>query len=383
MIVVAGHVCLDVIPAMDTDASLEPGTLVEVGGVTFSSGGAVANVGLALARLGVRPVLAGRIGDDPFGTILRDRLHLAVGADGDGDTLGGIVTAAGEATSYSVVISPRGRDRIFLHHAGCNDTFDPGDLQPEELPRPAILHVGYPPLMRRTFADGGSALHDAFARFRAAGAITSLDMAYPDPHGAAGRVRWRDYLVRVLPEVDLFLPSWSETHAMLRPGEAVPAPTPDAAAAVAHELLQMGPALVGLKLGDHGLYVRTAEEPRCGLAGATGLPSGWADRELWSPNFRVEIRGTTGAGDATIAGLLTALERRVPVENALTLASATGASAVEGLDAVGAVASREELERRVADGWERVPTPAGGWRRNERTGILLGPRDEGRSTHRD
>ena len=375
MIVVAGHVCLDVIPAMDTEAALAPGTLVEVGDATFASGGAVANVGLALATLGLRPVLAGRIGDDPFGTILRDRLRAAVAGDADGDTLRGIVTAPGEATSYSVVISPRGRDRVFLHHSGCNDTFDPRDLQPEHVPGVSILHVGYPPLMRRTFVDGGTALRDAFARFRTAGAITSLDMAYPDPHGAAGRIAWRDYLVRVLPQTDLFLPSWSETLAMLRPAEAVPAPTPDAVAAVAEELLALGPALVGLKLGDHGLYVRTADDARCAGAGADGLPSDWAGRELWSPNFRVEIRGTTGAGDATIAGLLAALERRMPLEDALTLASASGASAVEGLDAVGAVAAPAELERRVADGWERAHTPADAWRRLEHSGILRGPRD--------
>ncbi|MGZ3675869.1 MAG: carbohydrate kinase family protein, partial [Ktedonobacterales bacterium] len=64
-IAVAGHICLDVIPAMSgASDALRPGALVHVGPAQFATGGTVANVGLALHRLGMRPRLIGKIGDD-------------------------------------------------------------------------------------------------------------------------------------------------------------------------------------------------------------------------------------------------------------------------------------------------------------------------------
>lgn len=375
-IVVAGHVCLDVIPAMDSRAALEPGSLVEVGNASFAPGGAVANVGLALAKLGETPTLAGWTGGDPFGSILRERMEAVAAATGRTGLADGLGTFTGQATSYTVVISPPGQDRIFLHHPGCNDVFDPADLQPDRYPEASLLHFGYPPLMRRVYSDGGESLRRAFSRFRAARVGVSLDMAQPDPGSASGSVDWASFLARVLPEVDLFLPSWAEIRTMLPPSLRVAAdPAPEAVGSVADWLLDHGPAVIALKLGDDGLYLQTASAERCASVGAGGLPPSWAGRELWSPNFEVEVRGTTGAGDATIAGLLAALRRGLDIEQALTMASATGAAAVEGLDAVGSVPDWSALAERIAAGWPRGTSPADGWRRANASGIRAGPRD--------
>jgi len=58
-IVVAGHLCLDIIPDWQTGnlGALKPGTMVQVDGLTFSTGGAVSNTGIALKRLGFAPIL--------------------------------------------------------------------------------------------------------------------------------------------------------------------------------------------------------------------------------------------------------------------------------------------------------------------------------------
>src|SRR5262249_5778462 len=70
--IVAGHVCLDLTPRFpdagpfDFAARVRPGALVEVGELAFTAGGAVANTGLALARLGVETGLVARVGDDPL-----------------------------------------------------------------------------------------------------------------------------------------------------------------------------------------------------------------------------------------------------------------------------------------------------------------------------
>jgi len=71
--VVAGHVCLDIIPDLSAhpefrlDALLRPGHLVEIGPAAFSTGGPVSNTGLALHRLGIRTLLMGKVGNHLFG----------------------------------------------------------------------------------------------------------------------------------------------------------------------------------------------------------------------------------------------------------------------------------------------------------------------------
>ena len=74
MIVVAGHLCLDIIPDLSGSPSgatladiLRPGQPVNVGPATLSTGGAVSNTGLALHRLGVPVRLMGKVGNDLFG----------------------------------------------------------------------------------------------------------------------------------------------------------------------------------------------------------------------------------------------------------------------------------------------------------------------------
>jgi sugar/nucleoside kinase (ribokinase family) len=61
--VVAGHICLDIFPTFQEAScgcELRPGALYNVGPALRSTGGAVANTGLALHRLGVSVALWAR-----------------------------------------------------------------------------------------------------------------------------------------------------------------------------------------------------------------------------------------------------------------------------------------------------------------------------------
>ena len=50
-VVVAGHICLDIIPTIPHERiEFEPGRLLQVGPAVLSTGGAVSNTGLALHR---------------------------------------------------------------------------------------------------------------------------------------------------------------------------------------------------------------------------------------------------------------------------------------------------------------------------------------------
>ncbi len=386
--IAAGHLCVDIIPqitdpAVATSASfLAPGRLTEVGGAILSTGGSVSNTGLALHRLGLEVRLVARLGDDAIAGITRDLL-----ARRDPRLTAHLAVAHGEPSSYTIVINPPGVDRTFLHCPGTNNTFGPEDLPVELLAETRLLHLGYPPLMRRMYADGGEELAALLCRAKAAGATTSLDMAMPDPAGPSGRADWRGLLARVLPHVDLFQPNAEELLFMLHrprleelqraPEGVLDALAPAEISALAGEALAMGARMVAIKLGHRGFYLRTAEALGGMGRGTPGYEAAWSGRELWAPCFRVQVVGTVGAGDATSAGLITGLLRGQPAEEALTSAVAVGACNVEAADATSGVRSWEETQRRVAAGWERLDArvTAEGWRWDAAAGLYRGPMD--------
>jgi len=383
--IVAGHICLDVIPAMEEKkqglhAFLVPGKLVEVGPARMSAGGAVPNTGVALHRLGLKTRLIGKIGRDLFG----DEILRALRRYG-GELTEGMIVSPDEHTSYSLVINPPNVDRIFLHCPGANDTLCADDIRPEALSGARLFHFGYPPLMRRMYEDSGAELARLLARVKRSGLTATLDMARPDPESPAGRVDWRAILAAALPHVDVFLPSFEEILYMLRPEayrqlarqrgseDLLACADGPLLSSLARELLDMGAAVVAFKLGEHGLYVRTAADPArlaamgaCAPAG--GLAANWLDRELLAPCYRIVEAGTTGAGDATIAGFLAALLKGLPVEEALRFAVGAGAFRVERAGAAGGMPSWQELSERIAAGWaQRAPgLHLPGWRYEER-----------------
>lgn len=372
-VVVAGHLCLDIIPAFgEAGIALEPGRLAEVGAATLACGGGVANVGQALLKLGVEATLMGKVGDDAFGRIVEARL-----AEAGPASARGLRRAPGESTSYTVVLNPPGTDRMFLHHAGCNDTFSAEDIDFTAVAAADLFYFGYPPLMKRLYEDGGEAFAALLTRVKALGLTTVLDMAMPDPRADSGRLDWRAFLKRVLPHVDVFMPSLGELSFML--GEATPAAS-DAPALrrLAETLLEMGARIVGLKLGEHGLYLRSGRlgaAEQFGRAAPANLGA-WSERELWSPVFEVTVKGTTGAGDATIAGFIAALSRGEPPERSLSLANAVGATSVEAVDSVSGLCSWEALLARLAAGWPRAAHhPDGSYWQAGLAGVYVGKHD--------
>ena len=370
--VVAGHICLDIIPKMpyvDLQTGLKPGGLIEIQEAVLSTGGPVSNTGLSLHKLGIRTRLLGKVGDDAFGRIIMDLI-----AEQGPELAQYMIVAPGEVSSYSIVISPAGVDRSFLHCAGANHTFGADDIPYDLLSEARLFHFGYPPIMKRMYAQDGTELEEMFRRASATDAITSLDMAMPDPNGPSGRVDWPRVLARTLPLVDIFLPSLDELLFMLKRHWPVPPAPKDAVISdVAQEMLDMGARIVVLKLGSRGLYVRVGAQSPAWLPDAS-----WHHRELWAPCFQPEpLVGTTGAGDATIAGFLAGLLRGQTIERAVTSAVAVGACNVEAADALSGVRSWEETQARIAAGWARQPVTidAPGWRWRDDLQLWVGPAD--------
>ena len=382
-VAVAGYVCLDIIPTFDEQQGspaswFQPGKLVSIGTAVTAPGGAVSNTGLALHRLGIPVKLVGKVGTDLFGQELLKQYRLY-----DEALAAGMIVSAEEVTSYTIVISPPGTDRFFLHCSGANNSFYAGDVDFNQLTGATIFHFGYPPLMRSMYKDGGAELALLFQRAKATGLTTSLDMSIPDPSSEAARVDWKALLRRVLPHVDIFFPSLDEILFMLdelstQPGEASDQNSGAFLNQAAGQLLDMGAAVAVIKLGDQGLYLRTTADKIRLLAMGAAAPqetAQWQGRELLAPCFQANIVGTTGAGDCAIAGFLAGLLKGLAVEGVLIAATAVGAFNVEGPDATSTIPDWETVQARIQAGWKQhwPALSLAGWRQQDM--IWIGPGD--------
>ena len=388
--VVAGHICLDVHPDLSGSAReafekiFVPGRLIEAGPVTYSTGGAVSNTGLALNRLGIATRLVGKVGNDLFQQIVCQ----IIASYGENLTEGMIIDASAN-TSYTIIINYPGVDRIFLNYPGANDIFEARDIPFEFLEQARLFHFGYPPLLRSIFLNDGVQLEMIFRQAHQMGVTTSLDMAFPDPSSEAGQADWRSILKSVLPHVDIFIPSVEEILFMMRRQtyeemcasiagpNILPLITPGLLSDIAQELMEMGARIVGLKLGYRGLYLRTGNPLLIKLMGRAcpSNPDTWASKEFWAPCFKIAVAGTTGSGDATIAGFLAALLRGLSIEESLRLAVAVGACSVEAVDALSGIQSWESTLARVAAGWEQqtLDLDCPGWNFDVANGLWRGP----------
>lgn len=392
-VVVAGLVCLDVIPSIQEGKLLKqfflPGKLIEVGAATIATGGAVANTGVALHRLGISTSLMGKVGNDEFGRILLDSLKGV-----DPRLAESMIVAEGQHTSYSIVLSIPGVDRIFLHCPGANDTFTVEDIKTEQVERAKLFHFGYPPQMKRIREREGHNLARLMEKVKGLGAATSLDMAMPDPDAESGGIDWVGVLRKTLPHVDIFLPSLEEILFMLkrpyydelqlRAGQdgMLSLVGEEVIGELAEELLGMGCGMVVIKLGESGLYLQTGSKKRLLEIGAglIGDVERWSERQLWAPCFETNVKGTTGAGDCTIAGFLAGLLKGLSPKSAMNHAVAVGAFCVEAIDATSGVVPWEQVSVRVRERGDRLPlrqAPAC-WEWQEAATVWIGPKDRSR-----
>ncbi len=388
--VVAGHICLDIIPTFESQGQMKiaPGQLLRMGPAVISTGGAVSNTGLGLHRLGLAIRLMGKVGDDIIGRAIGHFIETI-----DPALAEGMIVDPQADSSYTVVISPPGVDRTFLHCPGANDTFAADDVDSARLAGGRLFHFGYPPLMQRMYADGGKELAALMQRARQAGLTATLDMSLPDVNSPAGELNWPKLLERVLPHVDVYLPSIEETLLMLdRPayldmvqagGGAVNIAgqvTGEMVSQAANRLLDMGAAVVVIKLGDQGAYLRTSDDADrlndSGRAAPADIEA-WRSRELIAPCFSVHVAGTTGSGDCTIAGFLNGWLRRFGPIESLRAGVAVGACNCEAADATSGVRPWDAVARRIADGWECRPVDMSlaGWRYEQAEQVYIGPAD--------
>jgi sugar/nucleoside kinase (ribokinase family) len=266
------------------------GQNAQVDHIEMLSGGAVANTGMALARLGVPVSALAAVGGDNIGKVVKDSVGQWAARDG--------VTVIGSSrTTTSVVVVSEDGDRCFLSAAGACDQFTltPEQVESEIVSGSRALHVGYAMIMP---SFDGEPLIKAMRRATELGVLTSLDVTYFD-----GR-SWPD-LLKLMPEIDVFCPSLVEACAITGKTNAADA---------ASELVRAGVRK----------FVAVTDGPRGALVEVVGQ-----EREF-IPAHPVKVVDTTGAGDAFVAGVLAAWYRGLPWFTAARIGSYIASISIAG-----------------------------------------------------
>ena len=307
--IVTGHpdvICLGILVADFFPNPIEripnPGELARIDSITLSTGGCAANTSVALAKLGIRTGVVGRVGGDEFGGFIKRDLEK------QGIDTSRMVTAAEQETSKTIILSVEGEDRRYLHLFGANKGFRLSDVDIAYLKGAKVLYVGgFLGIPDFTVND----TVDLFSELRREGVKTVLDVIAPE----YGDHRF-DF-TKLLPHVDVFLPN-SDEGELLTGAKSV-----EAQAAI---FAEMGARAVVITMGGGGFFART--EKSLIRAGAFSMPY---------------IDGS-GAGDAFDAGFIYSMLKGESIEESLIKASAMGASCVRALGCSPGLFTRDELE---------------------------------------
>ncbi|MCY4019117.1 MAG: PfkB family carbohydrate kinase [Chloroflexi bacterium] len=357
-VMVAGHIALDILPDMSTlkpEEVIGAGKVFEIGRISYSTGGAVSNTGLALHRLGIDVDLLAVVGADWVGRAIIDYVRGYDSALGDH-----IRVLPDAASAYTIVIEPQNHDRTLLTHTGVYHGFGVDNIDLDLAANCKLFHLGYPTLLPRLYEHDGAGFLELLQAVKDLGPVTSVDMSLPAPDSPGGQADWRGILRRCLPFVDIFVPSIEEIMFMLRradhdrwAGQIIARMTAEYLADLAGELLEMGVGIAGFKLGERGLYLEASSDAgRLACLSRIGqAPAAWAGIRTWRPPFQVRVAGTTGAGDAAYAGLIAALIRGLDYQECARWACAVAACNIEAADATSGVRAWEETEARLAGDW--------------------------------
>lgn len=368
-VVAAGHICLDITPVFPDVNSVRfmevftPGKLINMKGIDIHVGGSSANTGLAFKKLGADVRILGKAGKDMLGDIVQMQMK-------EHGITRGLIRSDESGTSYSIILAIPGIDRIFLHDSGENDSYSADDVSDRELTGIDLFHFGYPSLMKNMYLNDGEELVRLLKRVHDKNIPISLDMAAIDSNSEAAQIDWISILERILPYVDVFLPSIEEvlfmadrrkygdimdgakgkdiTEVIQVESDVIP---------IAKQLINWGSKAVIVKCGSAGIYLETSGEAEMRLLAEKNVQikvHEWAGKSIFEECYKPQkICSGTGAGDTCIAAFLMAMLKGYAPDTCLKLAAAQGASCVEAYDAFSGLKTLEELQRKIDLGWEK------------------------------
>ena len=261
----------------------------------FGPGGKGANQAVAVARLGGRVAMVGRVGDDEHGAAL------VSGLGSEDVDISAVTVDEGAGTGLAVITIDEGAENTIVISPGANATLTPFDIE-----RSGALVASATVVLTQ--------LEVPFEAVEAASKIaTGVFCINPAPA--------RHLPKRLMQRVDLLVPNRSELGVLARSTE----PT-DVQQAVE----------MAASLDHHGATVVTL-----GSDGAVLVEDG---RAIHVPSPEVQSVDPTGAGDAFCGALAYSLSRGRTLEEAVRTATAAGALATTRRGAQTAMPTSDEVE---------------------------------------
>ena len=274
-------------------------------------GGAESNVAIGLARLNVPVTWISRVGDDAFGSLVTreiraEGVRVLAAVDPDART-GLMVKEQLHGTPWRV---------RYYRDGSAASRLSPADLDSSVIADAKVLH-----LTGITPALGPSALATVLRAVeiaQQAGTLVSFDVNHRAALWAAGEAEL--VLAELCGSADLVFAGSAEA-ALVLGSEAAPGEIADDES-LARGLAKLGASTVVLKLGARGALALDGDET------------------VFAATEPVDVVDPVGAGDAFVAGYLSALVDNQPVAECLRRGNRVG----------GAVC-------RVRGDWEGLPTP--------------------------
>lgn len=274
--------------------------------VAGTAGGVVVNT----AKLGLKSLAVGAVGDDEKGDFVIDTM----GRFGIDTTA--MQRLAGVPTSATILnVRPNG-DRPALHVRGASDHFDVAPAMYDQVFDAPIVHLGGTGLLKKL--DGPRSvvlLQEAKKR----GCTVTFDLI-------AASDETRALVLPLLPHIDYFMPSIEEARDMSRQTTVQ-----DCAAFY----LDKGAQTCVFTLGGDGAYYAAADGTR-----------------MHVPAYDIKVVDTTGCGDGFDAGFITALHHRMNPEQAVLFAQGVAGLVASGLGSDAGVKSFSHTVETAA-GWRR------------------------------
>lgn len=298
---ICGTYILDIVGVPVTDIP-PAGTRTLIDEIRLCVAGTAGGTAVPCGRLGLNVLAVGAIGSDEkadwmIGALTKDRIDTSV-----------MERMEGRPTSATILpIRPDG-SRPALHARGASAYWRISPAAQKRACEGRVVHLGG---VGSLLAMDGEPSRSLLADAKAAGRTTTLDLI-------SARAETLGLLEPLLPEVDFFMPSIEETAIMVGT---------DDPAACAQFFIERGAGACAISMGEKGSYVRTRD-----------------GQAFTMPAFRIDVRDTSGCGDAYSGGFIAGLVKNMDLRECARLATATAAIVATG---VGSGANLVSFEKTV------------------------------------
>ncbi|MFC6197669.1 carbohydrate kinase family protein [Ponticaulis profundi] len=268
--------------------------------IALAPAGTAGGCAVVASRLGLKTQLASLTGEDRIGRVLRQLF------EEEGVGVEHLKTTSDLPTSTTILLIQQDGERPNLHMLGASvlSDFTPDSIDCAKTA--SYLHfggVGFPNL---TTTKTLNALTD----IRESGTRITCDLISPQPETL-------DFLKKLLPLVDVFMPSLAEAEALLGTQD------PESAA---RTFVELGAGACIVKVGGEGSV-------------------GYADGNIiHCPARKIDVVDTTSCGDSYCAGFIAGRCKGQDFETAMQTATLTASLVAQGTGTLGKLETYEQIE---------------------------------------